>query len=210
MLVAVPVFFVAMPWLIRVVFGSEYDGAVHAARIDPVAAAIHFVARLDEVAARHDRAAAAADRDPRARDARRDPARRRARAPSGARRAPRSPSSSRRSCSPAPGSSWSLRLRDEVRVRRPTGRRSSREGRRRLRDLAARSRRAGEPRAGARRLPRGAGTCGRGRDDGGLGAGARARIPSRGRRVARRCDTCARRCSFARPRAAPTSSTRRA
>ena len=26
---AVPVFFVAMPWLVRVVFGSEYDGAVH-------------------------------------------------------------------------------------------------------------------------------------------------------------------------------------
>jgi len=43
MVVAVPVFFVAMPWLIRVVFGSEYDGAVHAARIVLVAAAIHFV-----------------------------------------------------------------------------------------------------------------------------------------------------------------------
>ena len=43
MVVAVPVFFVSMPWLIRVVFGSEYDGAVHAARIVLVAAAIHFV-----------------------------------------------------------------------------------------------------------------------------------------------------------------------
>ena len=42
MAVAVPVFFVAMPWLIRVVFGSEYDGAVHAARVILIAAAIHF------------------------------------------------------------------------------------------------------------------------------------------------------------------------
>jgi len=42
MIVAVPVFFVAMPWLIRIVFGSEYDGAVHAARIILIAAAIHF------------------------------------------------------------------------------------------------------------------------------------------------------------------------
>jgi O-antigen/teichoic acid export membrane protein len=43
MLVAAPVFFVAMPWLIRVVFGSEYEGAATAARIVLVAAAIHFV-----------------------------------------------------------------------------------------------------------------------------------------------------------------------
>ena len=42
MVVAVPVFFVAMPWLIRIVFGSEYDGAVHAARVILIAAAIHF------------------------------------------------------------------------------------------------------------------------------------------------------------------------
>jgi O-antigen/teichoic acid export membrane protein len=42
MVVAVPVFFVAMPWLIRVVFGSEYEGAVHAARVILIAAAIHF------------------------------------------------------------------------------------------------------------------------------------------------------------------------
>jgi O-antigen/teichoic acid export membrane protein len=42
MVVAVPVFFVAMPWLIRLVFGSEYDGAIHAARIILIAAAIHF------------------------------------------------------------------------------------------------------------------------------------------------------------------------
>ncbi len=42
MLVAVPVFFVAMPWLVGVVFGSEYDGAVTAARIVLVAAAIQF------------------------------------------------------------------------------------------------------------------------------------------------------------------------
>jgi O-antigen/teichoic acid export membrane protein len=42
MVVAVPVFFVAMPWLIRIVFGSEYDAAVHAARVILIAAAIHF------------------------------------------------------------------------------------------------------------------------------------------------------------------------
>jgi O-antigen/teichoic acid export membrane protein len=43
MLVAVPVFFVAMPWLIRVVFGDDYEGAATAARIVLIAAAIHFV-----------------------------------------------------------------------------------------------------------------------------------------------------------------------
>ena len=42
MVVAVPVFFVAMPWLVRVVFGSEYEGAVTAARVVLLAAAIHF------------------------------------------------------------------------------------------------------------------------------------------------------------------------
>ena len=42
MLVAVPVFFVAMPWLVDLVFGSDYDDAVTAARIVLVAAAIHF------------------------------------------------------------------------------------------------------------------------------------------------------------------------
>jgi O-antigen/teichoic acid export membrane protein len=42
MLVAVPVFFVLMPWLVRIVFGSEYDGAVTAARIILVAAAVQF------------------------------------------------------------------------------------------------------------------------------------------------------------------------
>ena len=42
MLVAVPVFFVAMPWLVRTVFGTEYEGAVDAARIVLLAAAVHF------------------------------------------------------------------------------------------------------------------------------------------------------------------------
>lgn len=42
MVVAVPVFFVAMPWLVRVVFGSQYAGAVDAARIVLLAAAIQF------------------------------------------------------------------------------------------------------------------------------------------------------------------------
>ncbi len=43
MLVAVPVFFVAMPWLVRLVFGEDYEDASTAARIVLVAAAIHFV-----------------------------------------------------------------------------------------------------------------------------------------------------------------------
>jgi len=42
MIVAAPIFFLAMPWLVEVVFGSEYDGAVHAARIVLLAAAIQF------------------------------------------------------------------------------------------------------------------------------------------------------------------------
>lgn len=42
MVVAVPVFFVAMPWLVETVFGDEYGGAVDAARIVLVAAAIQF------------------------------------------------------------------------------------------------------------------------------------------------------------------------
>jgi O-antigen/teichoic acid export membrane protein len=43
MLVAVPVFFVAMPWLVRIVFGDDFEDAVTAARIVLVAAAVHFV-----------------------------------------------------------------------------------------------------------------------------------------------------------------------
>jgi O-antigen/teichoic acid export membrane protein len=42
MVVAVPAFFVAMPWLVDLVFGSEYDDAVTAARIVLLAAAIQF------------------------------------------------------------------------------------------------------------------------------------------------------------------------
>jgi O-antigen/teichoic acid export membrane protein len=42
MVVAVPVFFVLMPWLVQTVFGSEYDGAVAAARIILLAAAVQF------------------------------------------------------------------------------------------------------------------------------------------------------------------------
>ena len=42
MVVAVPVFLLAIPWLVETVFGSEYSGAVDAARITLVAAAIQF------------------------------------------------------------------------------------------------------------------------------------------------------------------------
>lgn len=42
MLVAVPVFLVAMPWLVDLVFGDEYANAVTAARIVLIAAAIQF------------------------------------------------------------------------------------------------------------------------------------------------------------------------
>ncbi len=43
MLVAVPVFMVAMPFLVQLVFGDDYDGAVEAARIVLVAAALQLV-----------------------------------------------------------------------------------------------------------------------------------------------------------------------
>ena len=42
MVVAVPVFFLAMPWLVEAVFGDQYTGAVDAARIVLLAAAIQF------------------------------------------------------------------------------------------------------------------------------------------------------------------------
>ncbi len=42
MIVAVPVFFFAMPWLVETVFGAEYAGASNAARIVLLAAAIQF------------------------------------------------------------------------------------------------------------------------------------------------------------------------
>ena len=42
MLVAVPAFFIAMPWLVDLVFGSDYEDAVTAARIVLLAAAVHF------------------------------------------------------------------------------------------------------------------------------------------------------------------------
>jgi O-antigen/teichoic acid export membrane protein len=43
MLVAVPLFLVTMPWLVDLVFGKQYDGAVAAARIILLAAAVQFV-----------------------------------------------------------------------------------------------------------------------------------------------------------------------
>jgi O-antigen/teichoic acid export membrane protein len=42
MLIAVPVFLVAMPWLVDLVFGEQYDDAVTAARVILIAAAVHF------------------------------------------------------------------------------------------------------------------------------------------------------------------------
>lgn len=42
MVIAVPAFFVAMPWLVDLVFGPEYDDAVTAARIVLLAAAVQF------------------------------------------------------------------------------------------------------------------------------------------------------------------------
>ena len=71
--VAVPVFFLAMPWLVRVVFGDDYEGAVDAARDRPARRGDPLRPRVDEVASRHDRAPAAPDRHARARDARRVP-----------------------------------------------------------------------------------------------------------------------------------------
>jgi O-antigen/teichoic acid export membrane protein len=43
MVVAVPIFFVLMPWLVRVVFGADYEGAVAAARIILLAGALQLV-----------------------------------------------------------------------------------------------------------------------------------------------------------------------
>jgi O-antigen/teichoic acid export membrane protein len=43
MLVAVPLFWLAMPFLVDLVFGEEYDGAVDAARIVLLAAALQLV-----------------------------------------------------------------------------------------------------------------------------------------------------------------------
>jgi O-antigen/teichoic acid export membrane protein len=43
MAVAVPIFFVAMPFLVKLAFGEEYEGAVTAARIVLVAAAVQLV-----------------------------------------------------------------------------------------------------------------------------------------------------------------------
>ena len=136
-------------------------------------------ARLDEVAARHDRPAAPADRHARARDARRDPARRAARRRVGCDRSggggPRLDARVRSR----------LAGRDRAPARRGARRRgaggaaSSREGRRRVRDLAARSRRPGEPCSGARRLPRGARARRRGRDDRGLRSRRAAPYPVR-------------------------------
>lgn len=42
MVIAVPAFFLAMPWLVRAIFGEEYEGAVDAARVVLLAAAVHF------------------------------------------------------------------------------------------------------------------------------------------------------------------------
>jgi O-antigen/teichoic acid export membrane protein len=42
MVAAVPLFFLAMPWLVETVFGAKYSGAVDAARIGLIAAAIQF------------------------------------------------------------------------------------------------------------------------------------------------------------------------
>ena len=106
MLVALPVFLLAMPWLVETVFGSEYSGAVDAARIIVVAAAIQF-ALVVEVASGHDRPPPPPDRDARARSASRHPARRRARVGVGRdrsrRRRARTPW-----CSRPPGASPSL------------------------------------------------------------------------------------------------------
>ena len=92
-----------------------------------------------------------------------------------------------------------VRLRDEVHAADPALARCrcSREGRRRLRDLAARPGRPREPRAGARGLPRRARTCGRGRHDRGRRSRADARTPCTWARASLPAPArCALRCSF--------------
>ena len=189
MVVAVPVFFVAMPWLIRVVFGSEYDGAVHAARSDPDRRRDPLRARLDEVApvtigrprlriVTHGlETIVAIPLVARARS-------RVGRDRSGGRRPRR-----RRSCSPLAWLVVIVRLRDEVHAVRESGR-----GRVPAVRVVVVSGiwppdpgGPGEPRSRARRLPHRARARRRGRDDGRRRAGGVGRIPCAGRRGGRRC-----------------------
>ena len=154
MLVAVPVFFVAMPWLVEVVFG---DG-VRRRRRPPPASSCSPPRSTSRSAGRS-----------------RCPSRSAGRGCGSSRTGSRRSSRSRSSpCSGRVGGDGrrGRRARLDARVRGRLARRdrcacatrcaarsrarcrSSREGRRRLRDLAARPRRPGEPRARARGLPR--------------------------------------------------------
>ena len=62
MAVAVPVFFIAMPWLVEVVFGDEYTGAVDGRANRPARGGDPVRDRLDEVVAGHHRPPATPDR----------------------------------------------------------------------------------------------------------------------------------------------------
>ena len=149
--VAVPVFLVAMPLLVRVVFGERVRARGRRGADRPRLGGDPARARLVEVVAGDDRPATPADRDPRGRGARAAPARGRARRPMGGHRCggrdARLDAAFRRRrgpscwCACAPSSRAGG---TSVRRRAP-----AREGRRRVGHLAARRRRA--PRATRRR-----------------------------------------------------------
>ena len=208
-LVVVPLAWIWMESLIRVIYGARYIGATDAARLMLLAAAVQLDPRLDEVLPGLDREARLAhhrsgDRDRHARAARprpRQPLRRGRRC--------------RRRLRLVARAGRLLARRAAADARPPAcgrGRRRPREGLDRVGDLAAGRRRACQPRARARRLAARARAPGRGGDD--RRRAARAAAVSRPLGIAPACRagsaTCARSLSSRRVRVTRTSSTRRA
>ena len=180
MVVAVPVFFIAMPWLVEVVFGDEYDGR----RRRPRGSSCSRPRSSSRSAGRSRCRSRSAGRGcGSSRTGSRRSSRSRSSscsAPSGARPARRSRCSPRRVVFAAAWLVVLARLRAEVGTRPDASRRVTLAVVRVARRLAASGRptgRPGEPCAGARGLPRGARPHGRGRDDRGCASRRRARVP---------------------------------
>ena len=159
MIVAVPVFLLAMPWLVETVFGSEYSGGGGRSAHHPRRRGDPVRARLVEVAAGDDRPSAPADRDAWSGGARRHPAGRLLGSEWGATGAAVAVLVATIVFAVAWGVAIA-RLRVRCRRTRVRGRRRRpREGPDRLGDLAARRRWSCESCTRARRLPaRAAGT----------------------------------------------------
>ena len=151
MVVAVPVLWIVMPFLIGLVYGPDFRAhATDAARLVLVAAALRLDLGLDEVVPGLDRAAGPARDRAERRDRRLRAAAARVRLQVGRDRAPPGRCSSRPSSSASLWTIVLLRLRAGVAL--GGGRRAS-EGPRRLGDLAAGRRRACVARAGGRGVP---------------------------------------------------------